>query len=140
MLNIPLERTIAEIDALTEATDSRNSNMQRIALALGWRTWDLGVRNEESDQIKLEAKERRKTERAEETKRKREEKKRLEEEKKFEGLSDAQINALKRRDQIEKLTKAQQVDSLIKLGLSKKDIRALRLEEDRINKIIELNK
>jgi len=140
LLNIPLERTIAEIDALTEVTDSRNSNMQRIALALGWRTWDLGVRNEESDQIKLEAKERRKTERAEETKRKREEKKRLEEEKKFEGLSDAQINALKRRDQIEKLTKAQQVDSLIKLGLSKKDIRALRLEEDRINKIIELNK
>ena len=44
------------------------------------------------------------------------------------------------KTKIEKLTKAQQVDSLIKLGLSKKDIRALRLEEDRINKIIELNK
>jgi hypothetical protein len=137
--NVPLERIIAEIDALVEMTDSRNSTMERIALGLGWRTWDLGVRNEESDQIKVEVKERKKREKEEERKRKREEEKRLKEEARFEGLTNKEINALKRRDQIEVLTKQQQIDSLLKLGLSKKEIRSLRLEEDRINKIIELN-
>jgi hypothetical protein len=137
--NIPLERLIAEIGALTEMTDSRNTSMERIALALGWRTWDLGIRNEEEDQIKVEAKERKKQERKDKVIRDREEKKRLEEEKRFEGLSNKEINNLKRRDQIESLTKQQQIDSLIKLGVSKKDIRSLRLESDRINKIIEIN-
>ena len=139
LLNIPLERTIAEIDALIEMTDQRNSSLERIALALGWRTWDVGVRNEEHDQIKVEVKERRKREKEEERKRKREEEKRLAEEKRFEGLTNKEINALKRKDEIEALTKQQQVDSLLKLGVSKKEIRSLRLEEDRINKIIELN-
>jgi len=139
LLNVPLERTIAEIDALVEMTDQRNSSLERIALALGWRTWDIGVPNEEEDQIKIEVKERKKQERKDKLKREREEKKRLEEEKRFEGLSNKEINNLKRRDQIEVLTKQQQIDSLIKLGVSKKDIRALRLESDRIDKIIELN-
>ena len=139
VLNIPLERTIAEISALTEMTDSRNSTMERIALALGWRTWDIGVRNEEHDQIKVEAKERKKEERKKKLQFEREEKKRLEEEKRFEGLTSKEINNLKRRDQIEALTKQQQVDSLVKLGVSKALIRSLRLESDRIDKIIELN-
>ena len=137
--NIPLERLIAEIGALTEMTDSRNTSMERIALALGWRTWDLGIRNEEEDQIKVEAKEKRKREKQEQRKREREEKKRLEEEARFKGLSNKEINNLKRRDQIEALTKQQQIDSLLKLGVSKKDIRSLRLESDRIDKIIEIN-
>ena len=139
LANIPMERLIAEISALTEMTDERNTNLERIALGLGWRTWDLGIRNEEHDQIKVEAKERKKKERSEELKRKREEEKRLKEEARFEGLTNKEINALKRRDQIEALTKQQQIDSLLKLGVSKKDIRALRLESDRIDKIIELN-
>ena len=139
LLNIPLERTIAEIDALVEMTDQRNSSLERIALALGWRTWDIGIPNEEEDQIKVEVKERKKQERKDKLKREKEEKKRLEEEKRFEGLSNKEINNLKRRDQIEALTKQQQIDSLIKLGVSKKDIRALRLESDRIDKIIEIN-
>jgi hypothetical protein len=139
ILNIPLERTIAEISALTEMTDQRNSSLERIALALGWRTWDLGVPNEEEDQIKVEAKERKKQERKDKLQREREEKKRLEEEKRFEGLSNKEINNLKRRDQIQSLTKKQQVDSLVALGVSKATIRSLRLESDRIDKIIEIN-
>ena len=39
-LNLPLDRAINEIESLVEATDSRNAKWQRIALALGWRTWD----------------------------------------------------------------------------------------------------
>ena len=120
-------------------TDSRNSSMERIALGLGWRTWDLGIRNEEEDKIKVEAKERKKQERKDKLQKEREEKKRLKEEKRFEGLTPKEINNLKRKVQIEILTKQQQIDSLIKLGVSKKDIRSLRLESDRIDKIIEIN-
>ena len=138
LLNIPLERTIAEIDALVEMTDQRNSSLERIALALGWRTWDIGVPNEEEDQIKIDVKEQKKQERKDKLRREREEKKRLEEEKRFEGKSDEEIELMKTQDEIRDLTKAEQINELSTLGLSKKDIRALRLEEDRINKIIEL--
>ena len=89
--------------------------------------------------LKVEVKERKKREKEEERKRKREEEKRLKEEARFEGLTNKEINALKREDQIKALTRQQQVDSLLKLGVSKKEIRSLRYEEDRIKKIIELN-
>jgi len=58
--NLPMDRVVAEVDALVEATDSRNANWQRIALSLGWRTWDIGAKNEEEDLIKAEGKEKRK--------------------------------------------------------------------------------
>ena len=58
--NLPMDRVVAEVDALVEATDSRNANWQRIALGLGWRTWDVNARNEEEDLIKAEGKEKRK--------------------------------------------------------------------------------
>ena len=32
--------------------DSRNSAWQRIALALGWRAWDVGAKSEEFEAIK----------------------------------------------------------------------------------------
>jgi chloramphenicol 3-O-phosphotransferase len=54
--NIPLERMVSEIDAITEAMDSRNSAGQRIALSLGWKTYDVGAVNEEHELIKTGAK------------------------------------------------------------------------------------
>ena len=60
--NLPLDRVVDELKSVSEALDSRNKAWQRIALALGWKTWDVGVRNEEADLIKLEAQERRKKE------------------------------------------------------------------------------
>ena len=56
VLNLPLDRAINEIESLVEATDNRNARWQRIALALGWRTWDVNVKNEEEDAIKYFAK------------------------------------------------------------------------------------
>jgi len=58
--NLPLDRLLSEVKSITEAFDSRNTSYQRIALALGWRTWDVNVRNEEQDLIKAEAKQRKK--------------------------------------------------------------------------------
>ena len=59
-INLPLDRAVDEINAITEAFDTRNSQWQRLALALGWRNWDAGVRIEEHDAIKTKAKQERK--------------------------------------------------------------------------------
>ena len=60
--NIPLERMVREIQGITEAMDSRNSAGQRIALSLGWKTYDVGATNEEHELIKTGAKKQRKIE------------------------------------------------------------------------------
>lgn len=60
--NIPLDRMIAETEAIAEALNSRNTAAQRLALALGWRTWDVNIKNEDHELIKTEAKAKRKAE------------------------------------------------------------------------------
>ena len=44
--NIPMARVIRKIDNLREAFNSNNTTMNRIMLALGWSSWDLGVGTE----------------------------------------------------------------------------------------------
>ena len=77
--NIPMDRMVDIINGYSEALDSRNTTWQRIALALGWKTWDVGAKNEEHDQIKIEAKEQRKEEGKAKTKETREENKKKKE-------------------------------------------------------------
>jgi hypothetical protein len=60
--NVPMDRMVDIITSYSEALDERNKTWQRIALALGWKTWDVGAKNEEHDLIKAEAKARRKEE------------------------------------------------------------------------------
>ncbi len=67
--NLPLDRLVAEVTAVTEMLDSRNTKWQRIALAMGWRAWDVNAKNEEHDLIKIAGKERRKREGIEKGKR-----------------------------------------------------------------------
>ena len=59
-LNVPLDRAISEAQGISEAFDSRNSAWQRVALGMGWRSWDVGAKNEEHDLIKTVAKIRKK--------------------------------------------------------------------------------
>ena len=77
-----MARVVDEVNSITEALDARNSSMQRLALGLGWKTWDVSARNEEHDLIKTEAKAKRKEEGIEKAKETRaasaEEKKRIE--------------------------------------------------------------
>jgi len=73
-LNLPLDRALAEARGVAEMFDNRNSDMQRIALALGWRTWNVGAENEEFDLIKMEAKAKKEEDRKEERKIKKKEK------------------------------------------------------------------
>ena len=64
-----------QINAVSEALDTRNTIYQRIALAAGWRVWDVGAQFEEHDTIKTLAKEQRKAEGIEKAKKTREENK-----------------------------------------------------------------
>ena len=109
--NLPMDRVVDELKSISEALDGRNKAWQRIALALGWKTWDVGVRNEEADLIKTEAKERRKEEgkkKAAETRRKTKEKKEAEwnslsdAEKRLILLQEAQKREAKRRERYSK--------------------------------------
>jgi hypothetical protein len=43
--NIPLDRAVMLINNARATTDSRNAAWQRIATALGWNTWDVGIPN-----------------------------------------------------------------------------------------------
>ena len=106
-----MDRVVDELKSISEALDERNKAWQRIALALGWKTWDVGVRNEEADLIKSEAKERRKEEgkkKAAETRRKTKEKKEAEwnalsdSEKRLILLQEAQKREAKRRERYSK--------------------------------------
>ena len=61
-LSLPLDRVFSEVNSITEALDDRNSAYQRLALGLGWKTWDVNAKIEEHDLIKTEAKAKRKIE------------------------------------------------------------------------------
>jgi len=59
-INLPLDRVVDELTSVAEAFDTRNKAWQRIALGLGWKTWDVGVKDEEGEAIKEAAKAKRK--------------------------------------------------------------------------------
>ena len=138
LTNIPLERAMNEFLALSEMMDQRNSTLQRIALALGYRAWDVGAKIEEFDEIKIEAKKDRATAAKERAKLKREEAARIKEAKKYEGKTPEQIVYIKRYEVIMKQRKPEQVKTLSELGLTDKQIKALKYEKDRAKKILEL--
>ena len=50
--NIPLDRAVMILNNIKEASDSENEAWQRIAMSLGWNTWDVGVDPYESQKSK----------------------------------------------------------------------------------------
>ena len=138
LTNLPMERMVIEINSMVEMLDSRNTTFQRIALALGYRTWDVNSKNEENDLIKIEVKATKKEERKQKVIDDRAERKRIEEEKRFEGKTDEEVAIIKRKDVIFKQSRSKQIKDLLDLGLTKKEIKALQYEEARVDKIIEL--
>jgi hypothetical protein len=60
--NLPLDRVVEKVNNMAEVMDSRNTKLQRGALALGWKDWELNVKNEENEIIKATAKVKRKEE------------------------------------------------------------------------------
>jgi hypothetical protein len=190
---------------IDNALDSNNEWWQRIALLMGWNTWDLGIKDPDIEAVKLEIKGNKKIEQQF----KKEEKKRSKLREENPGKTDDEIDDLiiakekskevfdlnkreqvkilkannlnpkdypKEKDRVDaimnlrkenenkidstltaiknyvptkeeqksielfKMTKKDQVNLLMELGLSTKVIKSLKYEEDRVKKIIELQK
>ena len=92
------------IDNVSEALDSRNTKLQRAALMLGWKEWELNVKNEENELIKAAAKVKRKEEgiiKAVETRAK----KKKEKEEMIKNMSPEERLAYRRKEFLEKKKK-----------------------------------
>ena len=50
--NIPADRVLRKLNHIVESTDSRNAIWQRIALAMGWGEWELGISARKQDEEK----------------------------------------------------------------------------------------
>ena len=107
LTNIPLDRVIKKLNSMRGIVSEQSSLWQKVALGLGWSTWDVGLGY-------------------------------------YGGFDAAKVltpeeERVKEIDDMKKLTKTQeQVDMLLDLGLTKKEIKALGKEQVRVEKIIEL--
>jgi hypothetical protein len=59
-LNLPLDRAVSKLRNLKAASDAETETWAKIALALGWNTWDVGVENKELQEVKAQQKKQRK--------------------------------------------------------------------------------
>ena len=62
--NLPLGRLSNKLRNLENALDTRNETWQRVALVLGWNTWDLGIKDQDIEALGENIKERKKQEKA----------------------------------------------------------------------------
>ena len=109
LTNVPLDRVVKKINNLRGLVNERSSLWQKVALGLGWSTWELGLGyyggfDKEKpltpqQQLKLE------------------------------------VDTMKKDT-----NKGDQVKTLLDFGLTKKQIRELKNENNRVKKILELQK
>ena len=95
--NLPLGRMSQKLLNLDNAMDSNNEWWQRVALVLGWNTWDLGIKDPDIEAVKTEIKEEKKIE-----KKKKVEKKKIEKKKQVEEENKAKIEENKKKQEEEK--------------------------------------
>jgi len=106
LTNIPMDRAIQKINNLRAITSNSSENWQKVALAMGWSTWDVGLP--------------------------------------YYGVEDKEVQTPQTilRDKVIKMKKEtsgkEQKDLLLELGLTKQEIKALKYEDVRIKKILEL--
>ena len=167
--NIPTDRAIKKINNMRNVFSSNSEAWQKVALTMGWSTWDVGLpyyglEGEDKEQTPVKAFENKVDElkktttskqqkqtlldlgvsRSELKKYKYEEdrvKKIIELEKKYKNnpkTKDSLVEVNKRKTVIFAENKPTQVATLLKLGLSKDEIKKLKYEKDRVAKIIEL--
>ena len=130
--NLPADRLLQKANNLYSAyTDETLIPMQRAALAMGWDKWSLGMYDdkfmteEEVATNKAARKEKLKKEKAAKKKA-------------IIDSYDINMGETEKREILEVLTKKEQGDSLWQMGQTRKQIRLLTKESDRIEKIISL--
>jgi len=136
--NVPLGRLAKKMLNIDNAMDSSNEGWQRLALMLGWSTWDLGIKDPDLVSLGADIKEAKKKKKTEETKIKKEEKKRAKLKEKYPNYTKKEIDIAVKSKELFSLSKQTQVDILKELKLSDKEIKNLKKEQDRTDKIAEL--
>jgi hypothetical protein len=104
--NIPADRAIQKLNNVRQIFNKESENWQKVALALGWSSWDVGLGyygvEEKVDQTP-------------------------------EMILKEKVNTMKKETSVK-----EQKDLLLKLGLTKQQIKALKYENERVKKILEL--
>ena len=167
--NIPVDRAVSDINALRQIFSNNTENWQKVALALGWSTWDVGlpyygVKKEPIDTPQTRLKN--KVDLMKKETNTKEQKQMLldlglsrqeiinlkYEDKRVQKILELQKSGgvkkvktpeseLKRQfDSIKDENKPDQVKTLLGFGLTKAEIRKLKYEKDRVEKILELMK
>ena len=114
--SLPTDRLLTKAINVSDALDASNEPWERLFMTMGWPKWTLSTKAESDLERKEDKAEIKAAKEGEESK------KLTVQEKRFKKVKD--------------LKKAEQVDILTKLGFSKKQIRLMKKEEDRINAII----
>ena len=117
-LNVPMDRLVSKTNNIAAAMDERNQTWQRVATALGWNTFDVGVEpypfhQEIKDAAKAKRKEEGKKKAAETRKQKAEIKKNI--------VSEIMGNELLRKEyyKIPSKDRKEYIDKLVKERLNK---------------------
>ena len=150
--NVPLDRAVKKITNIVDAGNEDIEYYKRVALALGWSAWELGIDKKggkvappKTDMDKLydlNKKQQIDSLTSLGISKKQIKLLKLEEDRVNAILNPKSIKQIKvsKRDSLFGLNKKDQVKALEKLGLTKKEIRALRLESDRVEAIINKQK
>ena len=56
LTNLPADRLLDKVTNISEALDARNENWQRAMLMIGYKPFEIGVKNEEQEAVKAQAK------------------------------------------------------------------------------------
>ena len=129
--NVPLGRLSKKLLNIDNAMDSRNQTWQRVALILGWSTWDVGIKDPDLETLKLDVKEQKKQEKELEKQEAKEEKLKL----KYPGKTEEEIDVIVKSKELFSLSKQTQIDILKSLDVSDEDIKKLKKEKDRTDYI-----
>ena len=109
LTNLPLDRAISKLNNIRGIMSEESEKWQKIALAMGWSTWDVGLGYYGGfDPVKPLTKE---------------------------EQYEVDITTMKKDT-----TTKQQKQMLLELGVTKQDLKKLKYEEDRVKKILELQK
>jgi len=73
--NVPLDRLVKKVDNIDAALTENITPLERLALIMGWNTWDLGIEDQDIISVENEIKARKDKERKEKQKQKRQESK-----------------------------------------------------------------
>ena len=134
LTNVPLDRLISKSENVRSAIEDEQQNWKRVSLILGWRNYQLNSTEQRKEYVTSQ-----KEAKAAYRKKMKNKGKRQYTPKNL--ITPEQLKKQKleiQRVKYKKLNQAEQVRKLDSLGLSKKQIKSLKYEKDRVAKLIQL--